>query len=104
ARDKTEWEDDGGAANLPVGIDERRRRVRDRDAAGHQAIQDSLAHHALRLGQLSSIIDAKDLVAVLDGQRVYLAFDQSHDVRQVILAGPVLVLELEQRRPELAAV
>ena len=52
---------------------------------------------------MAAVVDPEDLVAVLDGQCVHLALDQANDVGQVILPGPVLVFQLGQRRPELAA-
>ena len=52
---------------------------------------------------MPAVVDPEDLVAVLDRHGVHLALDQTHDVGQVILTGLVLIFQLGQRRPELAA-
>ena len=54
----------------------------------------------LGLGQLPPVVDAQDFSGVTNEHRVHLALDQRDDVRQVILLGFVLVLELLQRRPQ----
>src|SRR5258708_16155811 len=72
ARDKAKWQHDRVAADLHLGVDKRRRRVRDRDATGHQDVEDSLAHNALGLRHLPPIAHPYHLVAVLYGQRVPL--------------------------------
>src|SRR2546428_618599 len=94
AGERAERMDHGVLADAHVRVDERRPGVRDRDAAGHQVIQDALAHDVLGLRQLPPVVDAQDFTRVLDGHGVDLALDQPDDVREVILVGPVLVLEL----------
>ena len=90
-------------ADRDVGIDKGCRGVCDGDAADHQGIEDPLTHHVLGLGELPPVVDAEDLVAILHRHRRDLPLDQPDDVGQVVLARPVLVFELQQGRPELAA-
>ena len=90
-------------ADRDVGINEGCRWVRDRDPAHHQRIEDPLTHDPLGLGELPAVVDAEDLVAIRYRDGRDLSLDQPDHVGQVVLARPVLVLELEQRRPELAS-
>src|SRR5919201_3086034 len=95
--------DHGVSADPDIGIYISGIRVGDGDAADHELVQNPVPHDALGVGQLPAVVDAQDLEWVFDGDSVHLALDEPDDVRQVILAGAVLVLELRQRRPELAA-
>src|SRR5437870_582943 len=99
AGDRAERMDDAVLADAHIGIDERRARVGDRYAAGHQISQDALAHDVLGLRQLPPVVDAQDLFRIGNQHRLDLAFDQRDDISQVILLGLVLVLQLLQRRP-----
>src|SRR5919198_4128523 len=103
AGDRRKRVDHGVSADPDIGIYISSIRVGDGDAADHEPVQDPVPHDALGVGQLPPVVDAQDLEWVLDGDSMHLALDEPDDVRQVILAGAVLVLELRQRRPELAA-
>jgi hypothetical protein len=104
--DHAERVDDGALADLDVRVDERRGGIHDLDAGGHELLEDPVAQHAPRPGQLREAVHAPDLLRVGRLDRLHahpVGEEQPRHVRQVVLAGAVLVPDARQGPEQRAA-
>src|SRR5881397_2052724 len=98
-----EWFDDRVLADGHRGVDERRRRIDDRDALAHALLEQAAAQHLGRLRQVDAVVDPHRLRGIVE-------LDHRHrpkvaeNVGQVELAGAVVVGDLLQLVREPAAV
>ena len=98
---------DGVAADGGVGADPSLRGVDEGDALGHPVLVDAVARDSGELCELDAAVDAQAVavvVAVEDGDRLAVAFEDLEHVGQVVLGLRVVVADLVNVGSELCAV
>ena len=98
---------DGVAANGGVGADPGLRGIDEGDALGHPVLVDAVTCDGGELGELDAAVDAQAVtvvVAVEDGDRLAVAFEDLEHVGQVILGLRVVVADLVNVGGKLCAV
>ena len=98
---------DGVAADDGVGADPGLRGVDEGDALGHPVLVDAVASDGSELRELDAAVDAQAIavvVAVEDGDRLAMAFEDLEHVGQVVLGLRVVVADLVNVGGELRAV